>query len=105
MNAREPNDRLPSTLATWRVSPPADPNFRPAVWQRIRARTQETWARYVRAHLIGWSVATVAAVAVAGWTGHHMAEARLAAGRERMVASYLSELDPRVLAQAEPVRP
>lgn len=99
MNPSEPNDSLPRTLASWRVIPPTDPNFRPAVWQRIRQRTRETWTAYVRAHLVGWSVAAGLAVIAAGWAGRAVAQAKLDAGREQMVVSYLGDLDPRVLAK------
>ena len=100
MNSSESDPPLSRRLAEWRVIPEADPNFRPAVWQRIRAQTHETWTAYVRTHLLGWSVAGALAVVVAGWTGHSVARAKLDASREKMVVSYLVELDPRVMARA-----
>lgn len=99
MNPSE-SEPLSRTLSEWRVTPKADPNFRPAVWQRIQAKTQQTWTSYVRTHLVGWSVAAALAMGVAGWTGHSVARAQLDAGREKMVVSYLVELDPRVMARA-----
>ncbi len=102
MNTSDPNDSLSRALATWRVTPPPDPNFRPAVWQRITRRTRETWTAYVRAHLIGWSVTAGLAVVAAGWTGHTVARAKLDAGRDQMVVSYLGAIDPRVLAKLRP---
>lgn len=105
MKPTDPNDPLARTLAAWRVRPKPDPDFRPAVWQRIKQRTQETWAAYIRAHLVGWSVVGVLGIAVAGWTGHSVAQAKLDAGREQMVVSYLGELDPRVLAKIHPSTP
>lgn len=95
-------DSLSRTLADWRVRPPADPAFRTAVWQRIRTRTQESWAAYVRAHRLGWSVAAVLAVTGAGWTGHAAAQARLQQQRDAMIVSYLVDLDPRVQARLQP---
>ena len=86
----------------WRVRPRPDPNFRPAVWQRIQQQARATWAGYVRAHLMGWSLATGLAVVLAGWTGHTVAQARLDADRDQMVVSYLGKLDPRVLAKVRP---
>ncbi len=99
MNSPDSNKPLSRTLAAWRVSPKPDPNFRPAVWERIRQRTRETWASYVQAHLATWAIVAGIAVAAAGWTGHSVARAQLDAEREQMVVSYLSELDPRVMAK------
>ena len=56
---------------------------------------------YVRDRLAGWAVGAAMAVAVAGLAGNAMARAKLEAERERMVVSYLSELDPRVLAKLD----
>jgi hypothetical protein len=102
MNPSEPNDPLSRMLASWRVTPRRAPGFRPAVWERIRERSRETWAHYVRGHLVGWGVAAVVAVAAAGWTGHSLASTKLAAERDQMVSSYLGELDPRVIAAQHP---
>jgi hypothetical protein len=100
MNPSESDPSLSRTLAEWRIAPEADPNFRPAVWQRIRAKTQETWTAYVRTHFVGWTVTATLAVVIAGWAGHSVAQAKLDASREKMVISYLVELDPRVMARA-----
>lgn len=90
----EPLDPL---LAAWRVAPSADPEFRTAVWRRLEAAAPASWGGYLRRHAVAWSVAGALGIFAAGWTGHRAAEARLAAERERMVASYLSNLDPRVI--------
>jgi hypothetical protein len=105
MNPSDPNDTFSRTLADWRVTPRLDPNFRPAVWQRIRQRTRDSWTGYVRAHRVSWSVVGALAVLAAGWTGRSVAQARLDAGREQMVVSYLGNLDPRVLARLDPSAP
>jgi hypothetical protein len=102
MNPPDPDSSLSRTLSDWRVNPKTDPNFRPAVWQRIQQRTRETWATYVRGHVMGWSVAASLAMAVAGWTGRSVAQSKLDASREKMVVSYLVELDPRVMAKLSP---
>ena len=102
MNRSDSNDPLARTLADWQVRPKTDPNFRPAVWQRIRQHSRETWANYVRAHLIGWSVTAGLAIAVAGWAGHSAAHAKLEESRDQMVVSYLGKLDPRVMAKLRP---
>lgn len=98
----ESNDPLSSVLAEWRLTPKSNPRFRPAVWQRIQARARESWANYVRAHAVGWSVAAVVVVAAGSWTGHAAVRAKLDAERDAMVVAYLSELDPRVQARLRP---
>lgn len=102
MKSSDPNGSLSRLLAAWRLAPPPNPNFRPAVWQRLRQQSRETWAGYVRAHLAGWSLLAVLSVAAAGWTGHSVARAKLEADREQMVVSYLGGLDPRVLVRQQP---
>jgi len=99
MNPSESDSSLSRQLADWRVSPPANPNFRPAVWERIRSRGRETWLTYLRSHLVSWSLVAGLAVVAAGWTGRTIAQAKIDAGRETMVVSYLVNLDPRVLAK------
>lgn len=102
MKSSHQNEPRPPSLEEWRLNPPGDPEFRPAVWRRIQKRARETWTAYVRAHLVGWAVAGVMLTAGAGWTGHTFAQARLEAAREKMVVAYLAELDPRVLAKLPP---
>ena|SRR5687768_13631769 len=99
MNPSDPNDPFSQTLADWRVNPKPDPNFRPAVWQRIKQRTQNSWTAYLRAHLGGWSLVAAIAMMAAGWAGHSVAQAKLEESREKMVVSYLVNLDPRVMAK------
>ena len=101
MNTPDPNDRLSQALAAWRVEPPRDPNFRPGVWGRIQRRAEESWATYVRSHVLGWSLATTLAVVVAGFAGHSAGRARLETERAEMVVSYLANLDPRVIVKLE----
>lgn len=84
------------------MQPPADPNFRPAVWARIRDRSRETWTTYVRAHLTAWGVAAVCVVALSGWIGASAGKTKLDHARDAMVVAYLVELDPRVQAQLHP---
>ena len=102
MNSSDPNDPVSRTLVDWRVQPPADPNFRPAVWQRIRQRSRETWATYVRAHVAAWSIAAVVTVTAAGWAGLSAGRAQLDAKRDAMAVAYLVDLDPRVQAKLRP---
>jgi hypothetical protein len=102
MNSPEPPDPLSRTLAEWQVRPRADPDFRPAVWQRIQQRGRETWDTYVQARLAAWTVVALVTVGAAGWAGVSAGKARLSAEREAMVVSYLVELDPRVQARLRP---
>lgn len=95
------DNKLSETLKTWRVAAQPSANFRPEVWARIRRAGRESWASYLRGRLAGWAVGAAMAVAVAGLAGNAMARAKLDAERERMVVSYLSELDPRVLAKLD----
>jgi len=102
MNPSDPNDPLSRILADWRVSPKSEPDFRPAVWQRIQQHPCATWSSYLRAHLVGWTVTAGLAIVVAGWTGHSVAQAKLEDRRDEMVVSYLGKLDPRVMAKLRP---
>ena len=102
MQTNHPDDPLSSTLQHWRLQPRRNRNFRDAVWQRLDRDARLTWGSYLRGHLIGWSVTALLAVVAAGWGGHAMAQARLDAERNEMVVSYLSGLDPRVMARLQP---
>ncbi len=97
-----PRDALSAILRDWRVAPPADPNFRHSVWQRIGRRKGETWPAYLRAHAAVWALAAVVALSAAGYTGYATARARARADREAIVTTYLVELDPRVQALHRP---
>ena|SRR5690606_24938905 len=105
MNTPDPNDSLSRALADWRVAPTPDPNFRPSVWQRIHLQARSTWAGYLQAHLMRWSVVGAVTLIAAGWIGHLAAEARVNARRDAMITAYLVELDPRVQAVLRPLEP
>ena len=98
-------ESLPERLHHWRVVPPADPEFRRRVWQRIGSQTKITWPSYLRAHSAAWSLAAALALTAAGYTGHVAAEARVRADRDALVVTYLVELDPRVQAVLKPSSP
>ena len=97
-----PSDPLSTVLQSWRVAPPADPNFRHAVWRRIAARVRESWPAYLRVHAVAWALAAIVLLSAAGWTGHAAARARVQSDREAMVVTYLTNLDPRVQAVLKP---
>lgn len=102
MDPTPPRDPLADALAQWRVRPARDPNFRASVSERINLAARLTWSTYLRGHLVGWSVAAMLTLVAAGWGGRAMAQAQLDAGREAMVVSYLSGLDPRVISKLRP---
>jgi hypothetical protein len=102
MKHSDPNDPVSRILADWQVNPKADANFRPTVWSRIRRGTPSSWTGYVRAHRLTWSVTAAVAMMAAGWTGHSVAQVKLANEREQMVVAYLGGLDPRVIANLRP---
>lgn len=95
-------DTLSEFLHSWRVSPPADPNFRHRVWQRIGSPTGATWPAYLRTHPAAWSLAAMLALSAAGYTGTALARAQVQADREAIVVTYLVDLDPRVQAMLKP---
>ena len=95
-------DDLSEVLRSWRVKPPADPNFRHAVWQSINRPGNTNWPAFLRAHAAAWSVAAVLALSAAGFTGRTLARAHAQADREAIVVTYLVELDPRVQALLKP---
>ena len=97
-----PRDSLSAVLHRWRVDPPADPNFRQAVWQRLDARSQQNWPAYLRSHATAWSLAAVVMLGAAAYSGSALAQARARTEREAMVVTYLVELDPRVQAVLKP---
>jgi hypothetical protein len=102
MNPPDPRDHLSETLQAWRVTPSANPNFRPSVWQRIRQGAPATWASHLVRHRVAWSVAAGVAIFAASVAGHAFGRATLDSRREQMVVSYLGNLDPRVLAKLRP---
>ncbi len=89
-------------LRSWRVTPPADPNFRSGVWQRISRQAGATWPGYLRAHTAAWSLVAIVALTTAAYTGHAAASARVRTDREKLVVTYLVDLDPRVQAVLKP---
>ena len=93
---------LSEVLRDWRVTPPADANFRHGVWQRIARQANASWPAYLRGHAVVWALVAVMMVSAAAYTGHAAARARVRADRETLVVSYLVDLDPRVQATLKP---
>jgi hypothetical protein len=102
MPMNTPPDSLAESLRRWRVTSPADPQFRTSVWQRIDARTKATWPVYLRSHATAWSLAAVVLLGAAAYSGSALARAHLQADREAIVVTYLVDLDPRVQALLKP---
>jgi hypothetical protein len=95
----KPPEFLTQALRVWRVSPPPDPNFRGAVWQRIEDTHRTTsWPVFVRARAASLILALAVTVGVSGWTGHAFARTRVRADRDSLAANYLASLDARVHA-------
>lgn len=93
------SDSLRDVLRAWRVSPPPDPGFRAAVWQRIEETLPApTWSVFVRTRAAALTAAAVATVAISGWTGHLVARNHVQADRDTLAASYVASLDARVHA-------
>jgi hypothetical protein len=98
MNSSDPDKSLARVLADWRVAPPRDPGFRPAVWARIiAARPEPTWAGYTRAHAALLAGAFAVALIAGAWAGRAHARQSVAAERTAMAATYVRALDARVM--------
>ena len=100
-----PRNPLSDALHDWQVNPPADPNFRHRVWQRLNAQIPASWPAYLRGHAVAWMLVTVLTVSAAALTGQAAAKARVRADRDLMVVTYLVDLDPRVQAVLKPGTP
>jgi hypothetical protein len=95
-------DPLPSLLCAWRVEPAADPGFRRAVRERLRAGAAgATWRAFARrrAALVGGGLAV--ALVGGAWGGHGSARARVDEDRARLASAYVAGLDARLMV---PVR-
>jgi len=96
MNA--PPNPLSRALGTWRIVPPGDPQFRTAVWARLKAARDLRWAAYVRQHAIASCAALALAVVAGGWLGQWQAHRQAVQDREVLATTYLGEIDARVIA-------
>ena len=94
----DPDGDLSRRLQAWRISPPVDPQFRPAIWERLRRQAPVTWTGYLHQHRATWAVTVALAVIAAGWVGRSAAHAKIEQRREQMVVNYLGAIDPRVIA-------
>jgi hypothetical protein len=98
MDSAQPPDPLSRTLASWRVAPSRQPEFRAAVWARLNARPGlQPWAVYARRHAAAVTGALALAVAVGAVGGQSWAKSRVAAESARLAASYVEGLDARMM--------
>lgn len=86
-------DPIRGELRTWRVDPPADPGFRPAVWSRIDQARLLHWTTYWRRHAVGWSVACVLIVSASALWGHAAGLRHKQAERTAVLQTYLAAID------------
>ncbi|MBI5381840.1 MAG: hypothetical protein HZA31_08070 [Opitutae bacterium] len=98
MNA--PSDPLARVLASWQVAPPSDPQFRTAVWARLRTVREQRWAAYLRQHAFASTAALAVAVVTGGWLGQWQAQRQAARDREALTVAYLQGIDARYAANA-----
>jgi hypothetical protein len=98
MNPSEPSDSLARTLAAWRVAPPRDPHFRPAVRARLDAAADAlSWGDYARRHAGAVTGALALAIVAGAFSGHERARARTEADSARLAAAYVQSLDARAM--------
>jgi hypothetical protein len=98
MSSNEPDDALSRTLASWRVKPPARPDFRAAVWTRIeRGRANLSWLGYVREHVPAIGGALALALVVGAFGGAATARARIEAHSAQLATAYVQSLDARAM--------
>jgi hypothetical protein len=98
MDPSQAPDPLARTLASWRVSPPRQPEFRAAVWARITASPGvQPWAVFARRHVAAVAGALGLAVAVGAVGGQSWAQSRVAVESARLAASYVEGLDARMM--------
>jgi hypothetical protein len=100
MNSPDPLDAL---LATWRISPARNPQFRAKVWERMQnggaaaasSTGAQTWLDYLRRN--GGSVVAAFALALlaGAFSGSLRARADVAADNSRIAAAYVKALDAR----------
>lgn len=100
MHPSPTSDPLHCRLQDWRVAPPVEPGFRPAVRERIAARLrrgQETWGAYCRRHAVLWSLVFATVVTGAAVHGQRVGERHSEADHRAMVGTYLAEIDARAM--------
>jgi hypothetical protein len=94
-SSKEP-DSISSTLASWRVEPPRNPEFRREVWARVGAASgMMPWRVFARHHLAAVSGALALAMAVGALSGHERARRRAEVESARLATAYVQGLDAR----------
>jgi hypothetical protein len=87
-------DSLSKELALWRIEPPRNPAFRPAVWSRLKAGSLETGLlQYMRQHVMLSACALAFSVSLGMYAGHLGASARSQRDRLVLADTYLASID------------
>lgn len=75
---------------------PINPGFRAQVWARIDAleRNPQTWAAWLKLHLLGVGMAAAASLAVAVAGSGLVAQKIAQRDREQLVGRYMASIDP-----------
>jgi len=98
MEPSKESDSLSTTLATWQVAIPRNPQFRREVWTRLGAGGGNVpWGVFARQNFAMISGALAIALAVGAFTGHERARSRVAAESAKLAAAYVQGLDARTM--------
>lgn len=96
MDSPKEPDSISPILASWRVDPPRNPEFRREVWARVgSARGMMPWRVFARQHLTAVSGALALALVVGALSGHERAKRRVEAESARLATAYVQGLDAR----------
>ena len=96
MDSPKEPDSVSITLASWRVTPSRNVEFRRKVWARIGAEAGKVpWIVFARQHVSMVGGALAVALAVGAFSGHERAQSRLAVESARLATAYVQGLDAR----------
>ncbi len=97
MNADSQDAALRRLLReSWTVLIRPNPNFRALVWARIEAlkHRPQTWAAWLKMHLLGVGMAAAASLAVAITGAGLLAQKHAQREQEQLVSRYVASIDP-----------
>jgi hypothetical protein len=91
-----PQEPLSDALASWRIAPRREPQFRALVAARIgSARRAAGWPAFARAHAMLVAGTLALAVIIGALTGREQARTHVAADSGQLATSYVQALDAR----------
>ena len=91
-----PPEPLHDALASWRIVPRRDPQFRALVAARLgRARRSLAWPAFARAHALLVAGTLALAVLIGAVTGREQARTHVAAESGQLATAYVQALDAR----------